>query len=316
MAHIKFLVNEVFSGWSPKDTRLGGTEESVVEWAKRIAEKGHKVTVYQNGYVGTDGEVNYLPRELYVGDNGITINVKSYDIPPKETTWYLTNEWNAETNTGIKRDYSAYTGIIWPSKWALDHCMVKHDTMRVVPHGFDLSEIYPEEKIPNMCLYSSSPDRGLDEFQYIWPDVVKEVPDAQLVVTYGGNLDLPNVINLGDVDMDTMNSLYRTSQFWLHPCTGIELYCMAAVKAMAAQCIPVYYPAMALRETIASRWRGVQANRNNFAKRLVSYMKSERRRQELLSRVQKEVYPDWDISTDILLKTIGVNPLLKSSQTP
>ena len=49
---IRFIVNPVFTynqvGWSPKDTFLAGTEESVVEWASELA-KRHEVEVYYNG---------------------------------------------------------------------------------------------------------------------------------------------------------------------------------------------------------------------------------------------------------------------------
>lgn len=301
---ISFIVNPVAGGWHPDDVRLGGTEESVVEWAERIAAKGHKVRVYGNikGNSQKIRGVYYHQRDQYRGGEGTTINVKSWDVPRQEPTWYLTNEMNAGDLY-----LHGYDGVILPSRWALDNLDVHHNNIQVLPHGFDSKNIYPKPKIRNQCLYSSSPDRGLSELVDLWPQVIEQVPDATLVVTYNGFLDAPGVYNLGDVDQATMNDLYNTSQFWLHPCLGGELYCIAAVKAMAAQAIPVYYPTMALKETV--RW-GIRTNRDNFVAKLVHAMRSDDYKHNLLAHetVQEFPYPDWDITTDKLLSIIGIKP--------
>jgi hypothetical protein len=39
-------------------------------------------------------------------------------------------------------------------------------------------------------------------------------------------------------------------RLWLHPCTGIELFCIAGQKAMCGGAIPVVVPCMAMSETI------------------------------------------------------------------
>lgn len=47
-----------------------------------------------------------------------------------------------------------------------------------------------------------------------------------------------------------MCDLYKESEFWLHPGQGVELFCISAVKAQTAGCIPVVVPTMALAETV------------------------------------------------------------------
>lgn len=301
---ISFIVNPVANGWHPDDTRLGGTEESVVEWAERIATKGHRVRVYGNikGNSQKIRGVYYHQRGAYKGGEGITINVKSSDIPRQEPTWYLTNEMNAG-----QLDLAQYDGVILPSRWALDNLEVQHRNIQILPHGYDSTKIFPKTKIRNQCLYTSSPDRGLSELVDLWPQIVEQVPDATLIVTYNGFLDAPNVLNMGDVDPETMNELYNTSQFWLHPCLGGELYCIAAVKAMAAHAIPVYYPTMALKETV--RW-GIRTHRETFVRKLLHAMTSNQYKHEMLAHaaVQEFPYPDWNITTDKLLSIIGIKP--------
>lgn len=245
---INFVVNEVAGGWEPTDARLGGTEEAVVRWAEEFVKQDHEVRVYRNGHGGFHAHngVHYEDRELYGQHGGdICINVKSSEIPPKEPTIYFTNELNASD-----LDLSKYDAVVWPSNWAKDNIPVNNKNVYVVPHGYDETRIYPGKKIPKQCLYASSPDRGLDLLLSVWPEVYQVHPDATLIVTYGAEGRIPGVTFLGSVDEDFMDELYRTSEFWVHPCTGVELFCITGLKAQAAGCWPVIIPAMALQETV------------------------------------------------------------------
>lgn len=305
---ISFVVNPIYTydkvGWQPTDDFLAGTEESVVEWASALAAKGHTVLVYRNSGQGNIGNlvhrgVVYRERERYVKEagRGVTVNVKSYDIPVLEPSVYLTNE-----TTAGDLDLHEFRTVILPSKWAMDNLGVEHSNIRVLAHGYDSTAIYPEEKMKNQCLYSSSPDRGLAELARHWPQVVKAVPDATLIVTYDGDLDLPGVMSFGTVDNETMASLYRTSDFWLHPCTGGELFCMAAVEAQVAQAIPVFYPTMALGETVR---HGIRADQENFADRLIGIMNDSDWQQDIRYKLSEEHYMDWSDTANILERIIN-----------
>lgn len=279
---IDFLVNYVHGGWKPTDKRLGGTEESVVEWAKELSRRGHQTIVYDND-----------TRDLYTGDSDITINVKSWDTDPKGPTLYLTNETNASD-----LDLSKYLGVIWPSKWARDNIPVNNKTF-ILPHGYNSKEIYPGKKVPKQCLYASSPDRGLDTLLRAWPSVLVSHPDATLIVTYGAQLyDIPGVTYL-DATEQEMNELYRTSDIWAYPCSGGELYCMTGIKAQAAGCVPVIIPTMALVETVKV---GYIAHKDNYAERLIYALGDNR--EGYREALVKENYPDWQDSTDRLLEII------------
>lgn len=292
---INFVVNPVFSGWSPTDERLGGTEESVVEWAKRLRAKGHEVTVYGNVPNEDFDGIPYRTYERYEPADKV-VNIKYHGFETNEPTWYLSNETNIS-----ELNLDKYKGVILPSKWAVDHLHAHHDRIRVVPHGFDRKEIHEAEKVPNQCLYSSSPDRGLSELQRMWHLVAERVPDAQLIVTYNGVIDAPNSLCLGDVDEETMNHLYRTSDFWLHPCLGGELFCMAAVKAQVAKAIPVYYPVMALQETVR---HGIKTDPEHFVGDLVEIMNNKHKQKWMRTKMEYEPFADWDESTRILERVL------------
>lgn len=285
---INILVNEVGTGWEPTDTRLGGTEESVVRWAGELNKRGHEAHVYRNGR-GKRHPKNYHERWEYEGGGDICINIKSSDIPPKEPTLYLTNETDAD-----KLDLSAYLGVIWPSQWAVDNIPVNNKTY-ILPHGYDPKRIYPERKIRKQCLYASSPDRGLDELLKAWKDVYKAHPDATLIVTYGApHRYIEGVFFTGEIDEEMMDELYRTSEYWCHPCTGGELFGITGVKAQAAGCWPVIVPTMALAETVKF---GTFSNHTNYAQDLIEALHE-------VPKVPQIHFVNWTESTDILLEII------------
>ena len=79
---------------------------------------------------------------------------------------------------------------------------------------------------------------------------------------------------------------------------------MAAVKAQVALAVPVYYPVMALTETV--RW-GVRSTSGDFVNDLVSIMNDPIRQQQIRYKLQSEHFADWEDATDILLNAIGAN---------
>jgi len=265
---INFIVNAVFDGWEPTDTRLGGTEEGVRDWAIELSGRGHDVHVYRNSRFDDYRSVTRIEngawfdyRSDYYGGGDVCINIKSSEIEPLEPTIYYTNEVDAS-----QKDLSRYKAVIHISNWAKENIPVNNPNVFVVPHGYDPKKIFPGMKIPKQCLYASSPDRGLDTLLEAWPRVYEAHPDANLVLTYGGHANLPGVTALGEVDEDTMNELYRTSDIWCHPANGGELQCITGMKAQAAGCVPVIIPTMALYETVK---HGFFLTKENYAAGLI-----------------------------------------------
>lgn len=269
---INFLVNEVAGGWEPTDTRLGGTERGVVEWAEELTKRGHDVWVYRNapegGWSLDYNGAHYSPRGCY-GNSGwepsVCINIKSPEAAPKEPTIFYTNDVDAD-----KQKLSTYDAVIHISHWAKDNIPVDNPNVFVLPHGYDETRIYPDSKIPKQCLYASSPDRGLDILLAAWPKVYRSHPDATLLLTYGvTGIDLAGVICLGDVEEAMMDELYISSDIWCHPCIGGELQCIAGMKAQAAGCIPVIIPTMALAETVG---RGFKTTEQDYSRTLIEVL--------------------------------------------
>ena len=299
---IAFICNPVFTyeeeGWSPHDTFLAGTEESVREWATNIKVRGYDVTVYYNGKPTEYEGVQYKDYSDYTAhDKEVNVKYLDFQHANDKNVWYLTNE----TDIGDK-DVSRFAGVVFPSKYALDN-LGYHGDVKIVPHGYNEKTIYPDTKTKYQCLYASSPDRGFDELERLWPQVVELEPRATLLVTYGIEpRDMPNTMFLGKVDDDLMSQLFRTSDFWLHPCIGGELFCMSAVKAQVAQAIPVIYPTMALAETVRY---GIRCDKDNFVERLVAIMHDKAHQKILRYKLAVEPFSDWADSTEKLIRAIG-----------
>ena len=299
---IRFLVNDVYGGWMPDATRLGGTEDAVVEWAK-IYSKDYEVQVFSNFMADEPFKfrgATYYPKNQYiekVGESpGATVNIMQYRIDVVEPTIYVTTETDAD-----RLDLSQYYCVVWPTEWARDNVKVNNST-KIVPYGYHPGRIYPWKKVNKQCLYASSPDRGLDTLALVWPEVVKAHPDAHLYVTYGGSLDAPNTTNLGSVSETDMDKLFRTSDVWLHPCNGGEMYGISGIKAQAGGAIPVYFPTMALKETVQA---GISCDGpRDMVKQLVTLLDDEERKTEIRKELAQLDLPSWEQSAEELLDVI------------
>jgi len=290
---ISFIVNYIHinDGWSPWDKRVGGSEEAVIEWSKRLVAMGHDVSVFHNGKHGIHCGVEYRDHSEYEpGD--VTVNVNYPEFKPQGKTVY----YSSLTDNPDLSDFDAVAVL---TEFAKQTTNTHHDNLYTVPLGYDETQIYPEKKVPKRCLYASSPDRGLETLELVWPSVVERHPDAELYVTYGGYIPTPNTI-CGDFTNEEMNELYRTSDIWVHPANGGELYCITGIKAQAAGAIPVYFPTMALQETV----RAGVACEDEFSlySNLTSLLGDEDRKQALREQLASNEYPTWQRSTEQLLK--------------
>lgn len=293
---ISFICNHIYlnGGWSPWDIRLGGSEEFIVEVSKRLARKGHEVNVYHNGKHGTFEDVGYWDHDEYEpGD--VTINVNYPQWPVNGPTIY----WTSLTENPDLGDFKA---VCYISEYARNNTGIKHENLFWVPPGYDETKIYPSKKIPKQCFYASSPDRGLETLLKAWPEVHETHPDATLLLTYGiERVDLPGVTCLGDVDENTMNEIYQTSDVWCHPASGGELYCLTGIKAQASGCVPVIIPTMALKETVRF---GLKAELDDYAETLIMALNNPKLRNGIRNNLKKEKFPTWENTTKILLDII------------
>lgn len=194
---VVFLCGVAPETWSPavaERTGIGGSETSVIELARTLSGRGHKVRVYNNcGGPQLDGDVQYLPFDLQVdGDVDILVAWRHSQLVHQvraKVKWI----WCHDAN---------FVGGLDP--WTL------HQTKRVLAlsrwhesslagQGVDVRKIYRTRngidhgrfkssgatRSPKTAIFSSAPSRGLAELLQIWPEVRRAVDGATLEVYYG-----------------------------------------------------------------------------------------------------------------------------------
>lgn len=276
-----------FSSWSPKklanpgESFLGGSEEAVVYLSAELAKLGWKVTVFADPGEDT-GEVNGVDWQPY------------YEFNPQDKFNILIGWRNVAFFDG---NYKSKKNYLWAHDVLNPHDFTE-ERLGKLDKVFVLSQAHrqtapniPDNKIclstngyfehspkikpnnnPKWCLYTSSYDRGLEHLLKIWPEVVKEVPDAKLHVFYGWKLfeefyrDNPErmawkakidklmtakgITHHGRVPQPEIEKWYKKCGLFAYPAHFYEINCISAFKAELWGAVPVVTNYAALDETV------------------------------------------------------------------
>lgn len=167
---------------------------------------------------------------------------------------------------------------------------------------------------PKLVIYGSSYDRGLEHLLKIWPDVIKEVPEAQLEIFYGWDLfarfyannpermswkdkmdklmNQPGIIHLGRISHEACIKEHERAGIWAYPTHFGEISCITAMRAQVYGSIPVVIDYAALKETVQY---GVkvdgdiyeQETKDKYTKELIALLKDEKRQEEIREPMMK-----------------------------
>lgn len=165
----------------------------------------------------------------------------------------------------------------WHKKYLLECYPYLHpDTVVVTRNGIDVDRFAAEPiKQGNHLIYPSSPDRGLERLIELLPRIRARVPDVGLHVYYGfdnwrksaeiakdqGVLDrikriehllasTEGVYHHGRVSQKELAEAFLASKVWAYPTWFTETFCISALEAQAAGCVPVTTSLAALSETV------------------------------------------------------------------
>lgn len=272
--------NPTFYKKQTNETFVGGSEEAVVLASKELVKQGYKVTVY--GDPGSEGDydgVTYLNHFKFNINDEFNIligwrNISLFDVKFKARKTYL---WlhDVPVQMDYKKDrLDNITKIMVLSKAQRDLIpLVPDEKFFYTSNGY--VEEYPKIKPinnPKTCIWSSSYDRGLKHLLDIWPDVIKEVPDATLRVFYGWQLfdkfyyNNPErqewkariekmmkgkgIYHGGRISQGEMEKEYKAAGLWVYPTDFYEINCISAIKAQAFGAVPITMNYAALKETV------------------------------------------------------------------
>lgn len=288
---IAILCGPGFEEWSPKSikTGLGGSEQAVVYMSQELKKLGWKVTVYANPgkEAGNHDGITYLPwHSLNPKENFNVLilwrGIGFVDFKPqaKFTMLWMHDIPNNPDFTEDRVDRVNKIAVLSEFHKGLFRVdrggkfePIPDKKMFLTANG--IVPMKPSKKVerdPLRLIYSSSPDRGLVYLLKMWPDIIKEVPEANLHIYYGFDvfdaihkgapgrmkwkqmvLNLmrqPGITYHGRIGHNDLHKEMAKSGIWAYPTDFDEISCITAMECQALGAVPVVTTQGALNETV------------------------------------------------------------------
>ena len=261
---------------------IGGSEEAVLNLSKRWAKEGFEVHIY-----------NHCGDREKVDEHGVTWHpywtFNPRDVFDTVILWRFPVMSEARLDARCVlldlHDVLPEAELTATRVGNLDKILVKssyhrglfpqvsEDKFEVIGNGFNPEDFAGSEKRQSHTLiYTSSPDRGLEHLLDAWPEIRKNVPDAELKVYYGWGvfdavykgdqkmmawkesmlekLKQPGIKVKGRVGHHEIARRMMQTDVYAYPCHFEEIFCISAVKAQAAGCRVVTTNYAALTEVV------------------------------------------------------------------
>jgi glycosyltransferase involved in cell wall biosynthesis len=266
---------EPIYGGMINDMGVGGVETTYLELSEELAKAGKNVFLFCNTtephiYKG----VYYIPftqiNDYWKINPDIIITSRWFD------PFYIENTakkiiWFQDAFFGIpegKPDlFTLADLVVCSSQWHKDYICerlgraIKPEKLKIIPLGIR-KKLFEQviARDPNKVLYSSNPDRGLEQLIDMWDRITERIPNIQLTVTYGweglktwsGNSDWHDSIkrlqtkcynkmeqhkNISFTGRITKVKLARemlSSSILVYPNNFWETFCLTALESQAA----------------------------------------------------------------------------------
>lgn len=259
-----------------KDGRVGvgGAELYMLTLCEEWHKKGHQVRLYNNPRQAGVGPFEQLPIKAFEPgeDRDVLIGFRTLDHRFEHAKGFKVWLSCDQFATGDFRQYAQMAEkIVCISPCHQNHFAKTYgifDTVSIdIPvRAGDYTDIAPFiDKVPKRCLFSSVPERGLDELFICWQEIINRVPDASLVVTSDYRLwnqpypmndrfrnacfKLKNIQFLGAVPRQRLIEEELKAEIFTYPCTYEELFCISCAEAQYAGAYPITSDAGALATT-------------------------------------------------------------------
>jgi len=264
----------------PEETFLGGSEESMVYLTQELKKLGWNITVYSQPKRGKNYQgIKWRNYSLFKPQDFFNIlifwrRVELVDLDCRAKSTYL---WCQDildrVNFTPQRLKKLNKIIVLSQAHRSNLAKVPNSKFLVSANGYlEHSPKTKPQNHPHWCLWTSSYDRGLEHILEIWPEVIKQVPDAQLHIFYGWQLldqfcagdpvqtawkakivrlfNQPGVTHHGRAPQTEMENWYKKCGLFTYPSHFFETSCISAIKAQAYGAVPITTTTGALNETV------------------------------------------------------------------
>jgi glycosyltransferase involved in cell wall biosynthesis len=197
-------------------------------------------------------------------------------------------------------------GFICLSDWHINNIKdlynIPDEKIYKIGNGID-AEMFKinTPKVENRFIYSSLPERGLEILLDWFPDIVKDLPDAELHV-FTDNVDerleanmkaTENVYFHGKVSYEDIISEFMKADVWLYPNTFLETFCTSALEAQASNCICATRDYGSLGEVVGARGIVVDGDpgskefKEKIIEKLLNVLKDRKEKEKLQNDAKK-----------------------------
>jgi len=209
--------------------------------------------------------------------------------------------------------------VINLTNWQKEHTLKLYpnliDSIKVINNGINNELLKCDNKIKNSFIYSSRPERGLEELLKLWPSIQTQLNDAKLIIC--SYIEIPskliNIINdlnklnysidiVGKLNNLELYNILSKTEFFFYPTNYYETSCITAMEMMASGVICLYYPIGGLVDTIGNY--GIKVNKHNYLEILINL--TEEKKEEIKQKglnYSKEC--SWENKAKEIIKLIG-----------
>jgi FkbM family methyltransferase len=180
---------------------------------------------------------------------------------------------NLTDNALLNKWSSKITGCICQTEWHTTRFKELYPSLRDKMHTINnglITDLFVKKpvKVPNRFIYTSCTERGLSKLLDLWPKILEEMPDAELVIScynpFPQNDDehrmngiiqkySSSIKHLGSLKREKLYELMATAEYWLYPSHFPETSCITSMELLMSEVVCFYYPEAGLVNTIANK---------------------------------------------------------------
>jgi len=265
---------------------LGGSETAICRLAKCFPKNyevyiaGHvQEEVVDNIHFVNFDSLKRITKEVSFHTLIVSRYLAFYEMFP-ETSFYQSFIWGHDIalfNYGcdisvhqiLEKWSDRIHGCICQTEWHMNLFKSMYpqltEKMHIINNGIELDKFsYASKKIENRFIYSSCSERGLDKLLDIWPEIIRELPNAELYICSYNSFprnEYENALNktiqnydsikhVGCLNRDKLYQLMSSCEYWLYPTNFSETSCITSMEMLMSEVICIYYPLAGLVNTL------------------------------------------------------------------
>lgn len=252
---------DTLMGNDPAQPGVGGAEHSLLTMCEAWSKAGHEVCLYNNPDIPNGSP--FEQRKVIDFDSQDARDVLIVFRSPNFRAYNakgLKVWWSCDSHTvGNYTEFSKMVDkIVTISPHHSDFFKQHYGIMNTIDIDLPVRTWeYDQtiEKVSYRCIFTSVPDRGLAEMMMCWPHIVRQVPEATLVVTSDYRLWGCGVARnehhlqsfIGNTSARMFGAVKRPqlveeelkAELFVYPCSFDEQFCISASEAQVAGAYPI-----------------------------------------------------------------------------